>query len=63
VRVPIKGKLYAGVSQEVSDHLRVNAATDQQGSAGVAKVAPGYVRLPCAAEQELEVPIHDVLSV
>ena len=31
--------------------------------ARVAEVVPAYVGQPCAAEQGLEVPVHDILSV
>src|SRR5829696_3298419 len=45
------------------DHLRVHAAPQKQRGAGVAEVVPAYVGQPGTAEQGLEVPVHDILSV
>ena len=51
------------MSQEVLDHLRVHAATEQQRGASVAEVVPAYVWQASVAEQGLEVAVDEVLSV
>jgi hypothetical protein len=63
VRVAIQSELYAAVSQEVLDHLRVNAATEQQGGTCVAEVVPTDEGEARFLEERLEVAVHHVLGV
>ena len=49
-----QGLAGSSVSHEMLDHLRVHAAPEQQGGAGVAKVVPAYVGQPARRSRGLK---------
>ena len=63
MRVTVKGKLDAGVAEQVLDELRVRAAREQQGGACVPQIVPPNSRQLHTPEKQLEVAVDYVLSV
>jgi hypothetical protein len=50
VRIEVEGHGYRGVSKEVLGEFRVDAALQEQGSAGVPQVVPAGVETTSACE-------------
>jgi hypothetical protein len=63
VREPIQGYGDASVPEQMLHHLRMHAATEQQGSTRVVQIVPADRGEASAIQKRLEVPVDDVLGI
>ncbi len=63
MRVPVQGELYALVSKEILNVLRVDATSQQQSRAGVPEIVERYVGQANTLKDRLEMLAGDVPGV